>query len=315
MKHNNFDFLRLLFAVLVIFSHSFPLTFGSDATEPFGTLTRGRTTGGGIAVDCFFIISGYLIAGSFLRSKSVLDYLLKRVLRIVPGLFCALVVCSLLIAPGAFSRNPIGGSVNGSVWTIPYEFACYIGLLILGVAGLLARRKLVAGIFCGMALIDIMFPALGVWAPFTLMFLAGMVACLYNDRIRYTLSGAIVCVVVLVCACFVPFVWAAAFSFAGAYFLFWVSFHPAIPFNRAAKFGDFSYGTYLYAFPIQQTIVSAWGKPIDPYLLFVLATPLALVFAVASWRLIERPFLRLRTTNLHTLQQGSDVAAYQVQLP
>jgi len=232
------------------------------------------------------------------RSKSVLDYLLKRVLRIVPGLFCALVVCALLIPPGAFSRNPIGGSVNGSVWTIPYEFACYIGLLILGIAGLLSRRKLIAGIFCGMALIGIVFPSPGVGASFTLMFLAGVVAYLFNDRIRYTLAGAMVCVVVLVCACFVPFVWAAAFSFAGAYLLFWVSFHPAIPLNHAAKFGDFSYGTYLYAFPIQQTIVSAWGKPMNPELLFVLATPLALVFAVASWYLIERPFLRLGTTNL-----------------
>jgi len=298
MKHNNFDFLRLLFAVLVIFSHSFPLSLGSDNAEPFEGLTHGRTTGGGIAVDCFFIISGFLIAGSFLRSKSVLDYLLKRVLRIVPGLFCALALATLLIAPGAFSKNPIGGSVNGSVWTIPYEFACYIGLLILGIAGLLSRRKLVAGMFCGMAFINIVFPSLGVGASFTLMFLAGMVACLYNDRIRYTLAGAIVCVVVLACACFVPLVWAAAFSFAGAYLLFWVSFHPAIPLNHAAKFGDFSYGTYLYAFPIQQTIVRAWDKPMNPYLLFALAAPLALVFAVASWYLVERPFLRLRTTNL-----------------
>jgi peptidoglycan/LPS O-acetylase OafA/YrhL len=96
-----------------------------------------------------------------------------------------------------------------------------------------------------------------------------------------------------------PFVWAAAFSVAGAYLPFWVSFHPAIPLNRAAKFGDFSYGTYLYAYPIQQTIVGAWDKPMNPYLLFVLATPPALVSAVASWRL-KRPFLRLRTTNLQT---------------
>ena len=63
--------------------------------------------------------------------------------------------------------------------------------------------------------------------------------------------------------------------------------------HRAARFGDFSYGLYLYAFPVQQLVIHWWGvKGVLSNLLIVLA--LTLVCAVASWYLIERPALALK---------------------
>jgi peptidoglycan/LPS O-acetylase OafA/YrhL len=303
-------------------------------------ITHGQSTGGTVAVNFFFIMSGYLITASFLHSTSILDYLGKRVRRIYPGFVVSMLFGALVAVPlgggvltghhklfnfvvnslqlrefsqiGAFSRNPFPNAVNGSVWTIFFEFGCYLGVLILGVTGALARRHLVLGIFLGSVLVSIAFdvwqPQIPVsrlarlgalfgdpsrWAQFIPVYLAGVIAYLYRDQIRYTRNWGILCCFALLAACFVPFAWAALFPFAGAYLLFWTAFHPSIRLYHGAKFGDFSYGTYLYAFPLQQMIVVAWAKPMNPYLLFLLSTPVALLFAIASWHLIERPFLQM----------------------
>jgi peptidoglycan/LPS O-acetylase OafA/YrhL len=201
---------------------------------------------------------------------------------------------------GAFSKNPYPTEVNGSIWTIRVEFECYIGLMILGVCGLLSRRKLMAGIFLGMVLVGVVFSAFqlqirgSTWSRLLPMYLAGVVAYLFRGEIRYTWRGGLACVAGLSVACLVPFAWAALFPFAGTYLLFWIAFNPFVRAHHAAKFGDFSYGTYLYAFPVQQMIMEAWGKPLNPYFLFLLAVPLTLAVAVASWYVVERPFLRPR---------------------
>jgi peptidoglycan/LPS O-acetylase OafA/YrhL len=181
-RANNLDFLRFLFAVLVIYSHSYVLILDEDKGnyhEPFSVLTRGQTTGGGLAVAFFFIISGFLITQSWMNSRGLTDYLRRRVLRIYPGfivvsLFCYLIVAPLGAAkpaaevlaefslwrvlqylvllylpsdPGVFVTNPLPYALNGSAWTIKYEFGCYVVVAFLGVAGLLRRRAWVLCLF------------------------------------------------------------------------------------------------------------------------------------------------------------------------
>jgi peptidoglycan/LPS O-acetylase OafA/YrhL len=336
---NNFDFLRLFFAILVIFSHSFELGVGSMENEPLYALTHHQTTGGSIAVDFFFIMSGYLIAGSFQRSSGVGEFLMKRIRRIYPGFIAAMLFGALIVLPlaggalvggnraariadvtlntallrefwhiSAFSGNPYPLNVNGAVWSIRYEFFCYVGLAIAGVSGLLARRKAVAGIFVVLVAVSIWYtlhpagtPAMvllysigdpNLWAHLAPLFLAGTTAYLYRNNIRFTRNGGLLCAATLLAACFVPFTWNAAFPFAGTYLLMWIALNPSIRLSRAARFGDLSYGTYLYAFPLQQLIVRAAGNHMNPYLLFVVATPLAILFALASWHLVEKPFLQ-----------------------
>ncbi len=168
---NNFDFLRFLLAALVILAHSFAL-YNLGGQEPLSRLTGGQEDFGGLAVDGFFAISGFLITASWLRSRGFVDYLKKRVLRIYPGFVVASLVCGLIVAPMAFDggagayfhalrkgpfilhtllldklvlpdvfvHNPLPGQVNGSLWTIKIEFECYLMTAALGLATLLRRR-------------------------------------------------------------------------------------------------------------------------------------------------------------------------------
>ena len=114
---NNIDFLRLALALLVVFSHSFPLMHGSDAPEPLGRLTRGQATGGTIAVDAFFILSGFLITASYERSGSLLSFLKKRIARIYPGFLVVSVLAAVCFVP--FGGGQVQGhGPLGKIWLL-----------------------------------------------------------------------------------------------------------------------------------------------------------------------------------------------------
>lgn len=89
-RENNFDFLRFFAAALVLFAHSYPLV-GRREDEPLTVLT-GYEKGGSIAVGIFFVMSGYLIASSWLASSTPRSFLLKRALRIFPALIVAVLL-------------------------------------------------------------------------------------------------------------------------------------------------------------------------------------------------------------------------------
>ncbi len=97
--HNNLDLIRLLLALAVIYSHCFALATGTGNDEPVQRLTRGHVTLGDLAVDCFFIVSGFLVTRSDLTSRSVTAYLAKRCLRILPGYWAAVAVCVGVVSP------------------------------------------------------------------------------------------------------------------------------------------------------------------------------------------------------------------------
>ena len=98
-RKNNFDFMRLAFAVLVIWSHAYPLGLGTEVSEPVFRATHRQWTGGALAVDSFFVMSGFLIAASALRSSTVLSFLKKRVMRIYPAFLLLAVITLILFLP------------------------------------------------------------------------------------------------------------------------------------------------------------------------------------------------------------------------
>lgn len=150
-RENNFDFLRFFAAALVLFAHSYPLV-GRREDEPL-TLLTGYEKGGSIAVGVFFVMSGYLIASSWLASSSPKSFLIKRALRIFPALIVAVLLSAFVIGPlvtqfdlgrylaadgtwtylqnillvtryelpGVFTGNLYPDVVNGSLWTLPLE--------------------------------------------------------------------------------------------------------------------------------------------------------------------------------------------------
>lgn len=344
-RENNLDFLRLFFAVLVIFSHSFPLGVGKEEAEPMMWLSGGQTTLGTVAVDSFFIISGFLITHSYLRSRSVGGYFKKRVERIYPGFIVCMVICALVVVPlagaaspfprffsralnfaaatsllrefsyqHAFTANP-NAAINGSVWSISYEFACYIAVALMGVVGALRRKRVLSILLCASliflvgtaGLIDLcrrgdlqlsqvlnhpyFWDRVLLRAPLVPAYLSGVVFYLYRERIPHSAVWAGISVCTLGLSCVVPGSWQLLFPVVGAYLVFWFGYHPRLQLHNFARFGDFSYGTYLYAFPIQQLLVQQAGGSLNPYLLFIVAAPLSLVAAFGSWHGVEKWFL------------------------
>src|SRR5262249_20215585 len=146
-------------------------------------LTGEQLSGGALAVDCFFILSGFLITQSYLRSRGLRDYLRRRIRRIYPGFLVAVLFTASVIGPLMAPNRPLyweyfyinsfiyaaltldgvvmprvdssrpgpAGSaineINGSLWTIRCEFLCYLGLSLLGLTGALRRRGWVLGLF------------------------------------------------------------------------------------------------------------------------------------------------------------------------
>lgn len=325
------DGMRLALAVLVVYSHSYPLLDGSDLTEPLYRFTNGQLTWGGFAVDAFLILSGYLITASWMRSANPVQFFRNRFLRIYPGFAVAIAVGVLVVAPfssdsslsihpakwllgtlnlrgyepdGVFPDNPFSGSMNGSVWSISYEFWCYVGTAIFGMLGWVWRRKLVMLLLLGAVAVSVVFAALHLrlsgglpgrifgdaflWTRLLPYYVAGWLFYLLRDRISLTpllaLAAGTALVVGALCA---PWGFALLGPVAVAYLVVFASYRRPPRFRFVTRFGDLSYGVYLYAFPIQQLLVR-YQIARTPLTLFAVATPLTLLAAMLSWHLVEK---------------------------
>jgi peptidoglycan/LPS O-acetylase OafA/YrhL len=176
---NAFDGLRCLLAVFVLYSHTYFL--GGYGAEPFSVWTKSQAILGEFSVLGFFGLSGYLVTASYTRSRGVLDYLVKRLRRVVPGLWVCLIVTAFALAPaifylrhgsltafpwidgdqsaltfvtanlaikvqqftvsGVLAGGPYEGSLNGSLWSLWPEILCYLVLGALGLAGALDHNR------------------------------------------------------------------------------------------------------------------------------------------------------------------------------
>jgi peptidoglycan/LPS O-acetylase OafA/YrhL len=185
---NNLDFLRFVLAALVLYTHSFQAVHGTEGMyrlETFGRLMGGQLVGGELAVNAFFVISGFLITHSWLSRPGFLTFVWKRVLRIYPAYLVVAALCLLcfgllaaddwrqylsswtnwdryafkvltlqtIYLDGVLSGVPFPGAINASTWTICYEFWCYLGVPLLGVLGLLRLRLCVLALFAAYLLL------------------------------------------------------------------------------------------------------------------------------------------------------------------
>ncbi|MFM7322777.1 MAG: acyltransferase family protein [Armatimonadota bacterium] len=321
---NHFDAIRLILAVLVVLTHCYDVT-RTGAVEPLAQWTRSQLQFGSFAVNCFFTISGFLIAASWEQGRGLADFLRKRAFRIYPGFLAACVVCALVLAPLAtgdpiaylkqidlprfamraamlrtmdvpetFPANPHHG-INLSLWTIAYEFLCYLMVATFGLLGILRRRWVVAGLFAGAVVALALWPtnrpgALSDLVRLTTYFLGGMCFHLYRDRIPYSRGVLFAGLAVLAGTALLGKGLAIAQATIGTYVLFHLAFLPARPI-AAARHGDLSYGVYLYGFPVQQWVVHVLGASTPPPVVFVASLVPVAVLALLSWKCVERPFL------------------------
>jgi len=334
---NNFDSLRLIFAILVILSHSFPLATGKGGGDPLSVLTYGQITLGNISVWAFFVISGFLITQSWQRSPKVGKYLKRRIGRIYPGFVVAAVLTAVFVVPFAadpgtyvpvplrgflfstlrlllfdyppiFVHNPAANFLNGSLWSVPYEFWCYLGVMTLGLVGLLRKRWSVVLLFALVVGLDLYMKITGwrpsggllgqivgyppFWATVLPFYLAGTIFHLYGGQKLLRKPVLIVAAIALVASNFIPHGLAVTAPTCGAYLLMALAYWPVLHPLNLGRFGDFSYGTYLYAFPIQQLLVMLAHGHISPWLLFAEATPITVAVGALSWFFVERHFLQ-----------------------
>lgn len=333
---NHFNTIRLAMAAAVIWSHCFAIYYGTEDFEPISLLLGGNYNAGNVAVRVFFIVSGFLIAQSFERSSNTYSYMKKRVARIYPGYLVATAICAFVIAPAfsssidlsgrevaktiglnlalqghmpvsnAFETHPVK-AINGALWSIPFEFWCYIGVAALGMAGLIRQRVLLVLVTLSMMLmkgwLDIhgLKPGLGViglivgwpylWFSIGPCFLMGMLAYLYRREIpRSLVVLAMATVALIISAHSSKIACDFVFPIASAYATFFIAFSP-LKVPDAARHGDFSYGTYLYGFPIQQMLIEL-RLSFFAYILASLA--LGLAAGILSWHLVEKHFTKKR---------------------
>jgi len=314
---------------MVIYAHSYPLS-GMHKADLFLRAGWG-TDGGRLAVDSFFCISGFLVTGSLMRWPNPLAFIKARALRLFPGYAVCLVICAYVLGP-IVTTLPLGeylkesathgyvsanlglqhlqwklpgvfanDTVNGSIWTLPAEASMYLWLAALGLIGIYRRTWLATCVL--LALLPIgknywlqlpMLVANPNYLHFAGLFTLGSLAYLQRQ--------------------FVPVghIWMAALA-AGAwtshgnalypyclaiaqgYFCFWFAY--CLPWHGFNRFGDYSYGIYLWGFPCEQLVV-LWLSHPRPSQISLLALPMALLLAFASWHLIERPALRLKKRSL-----------------
>lgn len=362
---NNFDCIRFLLAAMVLVSHvqildqAFLLKVAKNGAEASTNMVHFLGPGR-MAVNGFFIISGYLVTASWLYSKGLLDYLKKRFLRIYPALLFVLVLGAFIVAPlgrnpmdfkfadlntylyilrplllipntdpsGIFVNTPYPNAVNTPLWTIRFEIICYLMVAIFGLLGILRNRRAVLAAFsiCYISFImqvcsfphpwNLNIPYIGVMADVPRLFsffLAGAVLLMYQDKIVYkwsyfAVSLAVILISVVMRQYHLPLL-AATLPVFGTYCLMFLAFNDKIKFHHFAKYGDFSYGIYLYAFPTTQIIsVYLWphlaphilhlhhGSLIGRCILSLVVFIITLSLSIMSWYIIEKPALRKKTS-------------------
>lgn len=211
--------------------------------------------------------------------------------------------------PGTFLANPHSAAVNGSIWTLPVECGFYILLPVIGGVGLLKPARLpillavVAGVVGygvvqlgwdwdhqgGTALIG---PLYSVLKEFV-FFLSGALLWVHRDRIPFNGWLAAGCVVLLIAFGNRDYR-VLVMNITLPYLVIYFALDKRFRVRLYDEIGDLSYGTYLFAFPVQQAIVAACHGVLKPSELLALALPVTLVLAVASWNLVERPALAIR---------------------
>jgi peptidoglycan/LPS O-acetylase OafA/YrhL len=285
-------------------------------------------------LPAFFALSGFLVIGSAFRLRRVSTFLAFRFFRIFPASVVEVCLSALILGPiftklslaeyfsspiffryfsntigfitfelpGVFDSNPWQSIVNANLWTLPSEFDCYFITAILMASGLILNRKKFTiiylmiwavasflNLFMGFAQSSGNLPPIAI----TFYFFSGV--CLYHWRSAIPVNpvlGIVSAVIVGLglstnkCHFFVaPFL-----TYLVA--LFGVLMWPKI---KLLASGDYSYGIYLYAFPIGQATLALFPFFEGRGALLTLSTLLtASLFSAFSWHMIEKPALRLK---------------------
>jgi peptidoglycan/LPS O-acetylase OafA/YrhL len=291
---------------------------------------------GYIAVSGFFILSGFLIAGSLEHRANITSYIVSRCLRIIPALLVLAISATLVIGPlattvsvteywasaqtwlypvnvmlfldteqgplGVFGNNPAPGEFSATLWTLRYEVLAYIGAAILFFSGIArgwrAYLVLLVAATVGYLAIGAYWPDSPALITLSLRlgaaFLLGML--IYSARDKIPLLPVV--------ALFALPAWyvlgssplAETFlNLALASILFWLAFAKFGGLPTFSQMPDWSYGIYIWHYPVMQTI---WYFDLarSPLGILIISLPVTFLISALSWSFIEKPALSQKSS-------------------
>ncbi len=333
-RANNFDLLRFWAATAVIISHAYAFYGKSEPLHQFPYLDEslgGMATSLFFVISGFLITMSYERSTSlrsyfFKRALRIFPALIVCILLLTYGwgafmshlpltdyltnplthayMFNAALIVPFRFLPGV--TYPTGDLllVNGSLWTLPVEFFMYMAVAVLGVCGLLTRKTLPFLVLIGFALLirlpiaddaSVLNGAISVKHAMKhmLYFGMGMLFYLYRDSIplnRYVFFFMLALTVITISSGYIR----AVIFITYPYMILYISHLKHKTLNNFAKYGNFSYGLYIYAFPIQQSYMLFFRHDLSIGLYILLSFITTLVFAILSWYCIEKPALALK---------------------
>ena len=335
---NNFDFLRVVFALTVAFAHLIELS-DLEILKPLKIYFNTR-----LAIDGFFIVSGFLIAKSYENTATIKEYIIRRAKRIIPAYAVVILISALLFSvistnsfydyfsniqfwkyltanlsfqnylepclPGVFETNKIC-AINGALWTIKLEEAFYLSVPIF--YWFVRVKKLnfyvlivivyILSVTYYMYFLSIDNYRIAKQLPGALAFFATGIVFYKNFSLLHKWKDYIIipCLMLFILEHYIlktQILKPIAFGFMVFYIAYSFRF-----LNNFGKYGDFTYGIYIYHFPVIQLFVflGLFNK-YPPLIICTLVLMVTLLLAIMSWYFIEIPYLsksrRLRQKKL-----------------
>lgn len=321
--------LRLVAASAVVVHHAMKIEHDIVRDDWLYQFSQGYTQLGLLAVSVFFALSGFLITPGLVKSGNVIGYLSRRFMRIMPLLVSVVVLTALVVGPfftslavAEYYSSPVtwlylktistflslqlpgvvdydgGDTINGPIWTLHYEWACYLLLAVLAWAGVMRRRWVFLALYVA-ALAALWFglgPIVvdgGRTKLFLFLFLfayfgAGVLIQLFSDVVPWSRALMLAALAALVA------VWATPFDFLiapllTAYLVVGIGLlrFPETPLTTGV---DLSYGVYLIHSVVLMMLMNLY--PFTSWLvLCAVCWPITLALAYASWKVIEEPAL------------------------
>ncbi|MBN8714847.1 MAG: acyltransferase [Xanthomonadales bacterium] len=324
-RGNNFDCIRLIAAASVLVSHQFalhdasePIIFGYQTLGGYAVMIFFSISG--------YLIAGSWVSDPNLRRFALRRLLRIWPGLLCTVLLCGLILGPLVtevplreyfgsvvtlkffgtglfvvspFLPGVFPYSPVAYIPNGVLWTIPIELRCYIYLAVLGLLGIVTRRWVLLACLVALSVwyygihdAEAVFDATHTHlfeVEYATFFFSGV--CLYLFRKeclsrRGKLVGSTAAVALAAIAYITGHELIAAFLLTPYLVIaFGTASYPVL--RQFGRFGDMSYGVYIYAFPIQQLVI--WLTPmLSIYEHFVIVVPATFVMAWLSWHFVEK---------------------------
>jgi peptidoglycan/LPS O-acetylase OafA/YrhL len=329
-RPSGFDYLRIGLALSVVFIHVPQVVYGWNVAYSFWIPWLRPVSG--MVVPMFFALSGFLVAGSMLRSRTLVTFFGLRILRIAPALSVEVTLSALILGPiftsstlkdyfsdplfsryfynlighvqynlpAVFTNNPFPDQVNSQLWTIPPELKCYILMGLMSLFLVFRSRLYLLVVAIAFNVLVFLFyhgldePGRINVPPMAIVgaFLAGVTLFIYRDRIAASFAVFAACLLGCIVLLWIPdgdYFIAFPVAYVAAYI---GTFNPRR--NSLVFSGDYSYGIYLYGFPIQQAVTAMTGPHRSWYFDLCFVLPATFAVAALSWWFIEKPALQLR---------------------